>query len=463
MKANRRFLRDQDDGASVIVGAILLFALSFLVLVMIQSNFVPVWEEDAEAAHAQQVRSQLTFLKSQMERQTESGIITPLSSPLDLQRGGPSNILSSQNVPPGSFELGTPDSSAFNFSSPELSIATVNDPNFVGLGESWEPVDGDVIEDASRIASLRVRFGVDAKPYTGEVATLGVTDGNGDFAGRFEVELLQMSTNGGGINKAEFFVETFNANGDLIHATSYDEFNQGVPNGQEPPYTWINALNKDFRFDLVLASAEPPFDITLTTTGGMPADFSVSYYQETAGGGTILVGGGSEIVTDYEDVRSSGRLTYRSLAQYFVQQDLVLEYGGLIVVQGDAASMASAPAFAVGTTTNRTTMSWTIPFPITDSGQTITSGTGLVVTTASGHRVITASGPSASFELATEHPDAWANYWRNTFEVAGLTEGVEYTIATTADSATLTVDGPFGGNTYDVSLALQTAQVEVIV
>ncbi len=461
MKANRRY-READDGASVIVGAILLFALSFLVLVMIQSNFVPVWEQDAEAAHAQTIRSQMTLLKSQMERQIEEGVTTPISSAIDLNRDPASQIFGNRYVSPGILSLGLPGSATFNVTSPELNIATVTDPTAVGVGETWDLVDGDTLDEVSRIASLRVRFGTDAKPFVNEWAYLDVTDANGDFVGRLGINLLQMSTNGGGINQAEFWIQTEDAAGNQIGAQYFEANNQQVPPGSEPPYAWINALHPDYRFDRILGSAAKPLQLTLTTTGGMPADFSAAYYQHTVGGGEILVGGGTEIVTDYEDTMTGTRIVYDALPQYYVDQDLVLEYGALLVVQDGAGSITSPPALAVGSAANRTSLTWTLPNVVAGVDGITSSPRGLLVTTAFDHQILTATGPSVTIVLDTDHGDAWVNYFRNAFERAGGVEGTHYSVSSDSNSATLTVSGPVGGTTHDVALAIQSASVEVL-
>lgn len=461
MKANRAArIRDADDGASVIVGAVLLFALSFLVLVMIQSNFVPVWEQDAEAAHHQTVQSQLAFLKSQMERQTEGTVTTPLSSPIDLERGGVSNIFGSRNIPPGTLELSSSDAAEFKLSSPEISITTVSDPQFVGLGETWEEIDGDTIEDASRIASLEVR--IPSSASEGSQADLTITDADGAFAGRLRIilESISSSSCGSDIRTYDYLVRTYNAADDLIR--EYSEKRDPGNSGGCQQSIYVNALDPNYRFGHVLAAAETPFEITLTESGGMGADFSAAYYQQISGGGEVLVGGGSETVMDYEETTGGSRLVYESFAQHFIQQDLIMEYGAIIVAQSGGASVASSPAFAVGSTAERTSFSWTTPRMVPGAESFATARTDLIVTTASGHQTLTGTAPRLTIELATDYPGAWTTYWRNAFERAGLTEGDEFSLASTATSASFTLEGPLTDSTHDVSIAIQTAQVEVL-
>ncbi|HEV8360428.1 MAG TPA: hypothetical protein VGR28_08255, partial [Candidatus Thermoplasmatota archaeon] len=74
MKANRRpgAHADDDQGIAVVVGTVMLVGIVLTTLVTVQLYFVPVWEENDEAARLQTLSRQMAELKADIDRQTDN-------------------------------------------------------------------------------------------------------------------------------------------------------------------------------------------------------------------------------------------------------------------------------------------------------------------------------------------------------------------------------------------------------
>jgi hypothetical protein len=117
---------------------------------------------------------------------------------------------------------------------------------------------------------------------------------------------------------------------------------------------------------------------------------------------------------------------------------------------------------AIDKTGSFVSLRWTIPMLVAPTDQLAPLQTGLIVSTAANHQTILGSGPTAAFSINTNYPNAWLNYWQNTFGAAGLIDGTDYTLSSTSNSAAFELTGPLSDATDDVTVAIQTATVEVI-
>jgi hypothetical protein len=297
MKANRRALREQEDAAAAIVGAILLFALTFVVMVMVQTNFVPVWQQNSEAIQDRTVRAQLAYFNSQSIQQVESIETGPRASPVSL--GDDRRVFSQSAAPKSLMSLDQSYPSHLQLTSPELAVASGRTVESLGVSESWESVkvSGQELEDVSKLAALRIRFGTDVEPFEDEQAILTITDADGIYAGQLRITVLIFDTNTDGVKKAEFWIRTFDKDNQLIWANSFNMFEEKVPQGEEPDFAWIDTLDTDYRFNSVVKAAKGPVDIDLSATGGMPVQFSSSYLRQVSGG-EVIVGGSSNVELD---------------------------------------------------------------------------------------------------------------------------------------------------------------------
>ncbi len=461
MKANRRAIREQDDAASVIVGAILLFALTFVVMVMVQTNFVPVWQQNAEAVQDRTVRAQLAYFNSQTIQQVESIETAPRASPISM--GEDRRVFSQGAAPKATMAIDQVNPTNIRLTAPELAVAAARTVESLGVSESWESfqVTGQELEDVSSLGALRIRFGTDVKDFEGEQAVLTVTDSDGIYAGQLRVTVLDFDVNQYGVKKAEFWIRTFDRDNQLIWGNSFNMFEEKVPQGEEPDYAWIDALDSDYRFNPVIKAAKGPVDIDLTATGGMPVQFTSSYLRQVTGG-EVIVGGSSNLQNDFNFTRSGGSLNYKSLSQYYVQQQFVVEYGAIIAAQAQGGAIVSAPAMAVDKSGSFVSLRWSIPMLVAPSDQLGGLQTGLIVSTSSNHQTILGTGPATTFTVQTAHPQAWLNYWDTTFGAAGLIPNSDYVLSSTSNSASFELTGPLSDATHDVTVAIQTATVEVI-
>lgn len=444
----RRWGSDRNAVSSVL-GGILLFSLFILVLIRVQTVFVPVWEEDAEARHAEELLGQFASFKAQADRQVEPGVAVPSTVTFQLERQGGFRFFSPGSGGGGSLSLHR-DAGNHSISSPELTITNSTELVLIAASETWNAVQNSEVENVTQILSLRLRLdSVDAS-YEDDFVTITITDANNQYAG----DLRALIQNPSGPDWQIEMRTRDRANNVLFQQPHF-----AFPNAATNSPFWIDALDPPLRFDQVLAAADRPLALTLTTTSAsaphLTAKFSVTYMQETAGGGTILVGGGQQTITNFLDTSTNGRLEYAGAASNFVRQDIVYEYGGVLLAQEDGAVMAIPPAMTALVSGGTTAIDLTLP-AVSVSPQARPAGTTASVTVqGSNQRIMLATGPRLTFGIGTDHPEAWTAFWRGVFESAGLAEAAgHFTVSSTPAAAWFTIEGTAGGSSHDVHFVL---------
>jgi hypothetical protein len=214
----------------------------------------------------------------------------------------------------------------------------------------------------------------------------------------------------------------------------------------------------------VLSSTTGPFKLQLTTTGGMPAMFSATYFQGTSAGGSVLIGGGQQTITNYRASTQSNRMMLETATSRFVDQTIVYEHGAVLVVQADGAAMAVPPAMHVSKSSSLVAIDLTLPTLISSPQGAPSSATAAVTLVGGGQQFMLSTGPSVTFGVGTKHADAWKTFWRSAFQAAGLSEALgHFSVGSDANAAWFTMEGTATGPGHDVSFVLHQGSVAVAI
>lgn len=460
MKANRRRREMRRDGDAVtnILGAILVSVIVVALLVTVRVSFVPVWEENAEASHMQEMSNKLAAFKAQLDRQTGNATATAeVSSELPLGLQGSS--IFAQNRQPGILEYAPASSSgdSFNISAERLTVLLANGTLVPIADNEWEDIPTTTeVDDVEQVVALRIRIDEMDRDKVGEQVTITLTDSAGNHQGRFEVTVEDAPS--------QYLptYSTYNAVGELLTrvSTTYHEATSFTP-------FYVNTLEPEYVFDQVLAAADTPLTITLTHSAGMPADYSIAYLKSDGTGQSVLVGGGGSLKLAYAKSFGSGTLTYTARNSYYVPQTYIIENGAIILDQTNGAAFKVKPNFEAVDVLGILRLTLTLP---TISGDASTISGPRAATVFSSPRSgmgFSALAPSLNFTIATDYPILWANFFTTELESAGLSsDGSQPQFAVTPGTTNVTVAiyGPTadpGSTVNDISLSFAQANVRL--
>lgn len=437
-------LREDEGGVSAVLGAILIFGLLVVTLVTVQVKFVPVWDRDREAAHMAEVQSQFAQLKSDADRQADNRTSVPITDPVTLGAAAGFRFFSGPSLPGA---LGFAPSAAgtgFRVTSPQVHIQEQGGRRVFAGSETWQQVaSGGSIPSVQAIDHLRLRIPVPHTWATGDSVTLQVTDADGLFAGKFDLHNIDHGST------YSYEYQTFAATSPTVPVTIVqDNFDKQNP----PDYQYIDLLRSEFLFEDVLNQVKAPFTIALTRNV-MNADYAASYVIQTPGGGTTTVGGGGRLVPNFSQTLGGGAVSFVQPNNQYPSQTYILEHGAIIVVQQDGAAMQVPPQFAVQVGGGEVDMDWVVP-ALGGSAATVAGPTAAAVTLepTAGRVDFVATGPSFAFTITTLYGSLWTQHWATVMQAAGLTSSganPQFTVAYTATTATLTVNGISPAATVD--------------
>lgn len=446
MKANR-FARRSEDGVSTVLGGILVFSLVIIFLIMVRTEFAPRWQEEDEAQHMSAVGDQIAVLRAEADRQASNLTNQPVQVPISLLERQTSRLLSPPNLPAslsfatgGSIEIGTSEMRVFESGGRSL----------LGIDEDWTNVGGSPqLTDVEDVHHLRIRIVDPEGADDGNHVDLTITDADSQFAGRLRV-YIQEFLSGYAVN-----VLVQNAAGVTIYDQGESTFQQHTP-----PFHWTDALAPELHFIDVLAAAAKPATLDWTEVG-ITGSFTVTYVD----GGGAMAGNSGSLVSDFERTVTSGKITFEGTSQEFVQQDIHLEAGAVIVTQAEGHAMRTDPVFTVRVAGGQASISMNVPGLSGSSHAITTNGMASVLLESTSSNTIRGTSPDWSVKVPTTHPALWADMWTRHLESAGLTAAADhFSITTDATSASLTVYGPTtdpNSTVHDMNIELHHAVVDV--
>ena len=398
-----------------IIVAILVISLFVAVIVIIQVHYVPEWMKDKEADHMDAVANQFANLKFSIDLQAMSKADIPITNSITL----------------GSKELPY-FMSARAFGS--LQVLSSSDSNF---GIYVTPTSGRIKEtyqpDAS--SSGEIDYVIQISKLDLQINTLA----NGN--------IFNLSING---NK-NIEVRVINeANGYRIVLKTINNtqiiYNQTIASALPQGAFIINLLNPDYKFSSdVLPYVSSPF--TISYNGSSNGNFFVKCKR---------FGAPSSSPIQY----SLGTIQYQSENAYFVDQTYTYEGGAVILSQTHGEAVISSPSFSARNMTTKQTFNISIMNIKEIPGKTSATGYGTysIRTNYSSFVRYSMIAKSISIKINTEYPSAWERYFQNFLNASSITnfsinknESQGYVL--------VTLNGPQGGDAYDIELSLTKIDV----
>lgn len=460
MTASRRPVRrsrparpGEEPAVSSVLGAILLFGLLVVTLVIVQVKFVPVWDEDREARHMQVVSNQMAALLSDLGRVAANESSASLTDPLTLAADpGGFRFFRAPAGSSGSGAAFAPSSAStgLNVSASNLRLLQRNGDDLFGLGESWLsiPATSTTVQNILRVDHLRIRVDMIPGDYDdGDSATLTITDASGAFAGKAVVIFREFPSE------------------NALETKVYNRLNQEISSDVEAffqqtsvDYFYINLMDPSLLFRTVLGATQNPFHLSLIRDG-LGADYALA--ATTVGG---VSGGGGLLVPSYGLDAPSGTLSLTARNNRFPSQTFVVEHGALIVTQPEGSVMRVPPAFQVAATSQSATLAWTVPGLVGDVASISGGNSASVIATPTGERNdILGVAAAVSVRIPTAYPAIWQQFLEDRMRGAGLSSlAGQYTLTPGATNVTLTLNGPSSASgVEDVVLSLQQSTIRL--
>ena len=457
--------RVKDDAAvSSVLGAIMLFGIFVITMVTVQVQFVPVWDEDREARHMDEVTGQLSQLVSDIDRQVQNDTTVSLSDPLRLERQGGFQFFSLGERLPSSLSFeSAPVGAGVSLASPRMTIFELDGQELTAIADqaSWIDLDGvaDDYVDIANLRVLRVRIPWPADTNDCNVdltATLHIYDVNGDELARV-IHTCHDASGERSINTQVFYRETTASGFGQVSGDT-----EAIFQNADADFFFIDLMRSELLLGPILASLDGPLTMEMDD-GGLAADY-VLVYDDTSGG---TVGGGPGLVgktvapypatpTEYE----GGRLAFAANNQRFVDQQYVVEHGAVLRVQSEGAAIVVPPRFDVRPTTSQTRIDWNLP---TLKGESQSLGGASLATVTSDRAgpglTMLAGAGELTIELPTAYPDAWRSFLGREMLESGLAPS-EYSFPSSTTSVILTITGT-STDPADDDLLLEFGQADI--
>jgi hypothetical protein len=168
-----------------------------------------------------------------------------------------------------------------------------------------------------------------------------------------------------------------------------------------------------------------------TTLGNIELNmFSGKFTVEDGGDG----GDNNEVL----NVTSWGNLQFTSITRYYIHQDIIYEFGSVVINQSDGQLMSVTPHFSVGIYNNRVIVSLTL-ITLSGSPETFTGTYTVMIQTQYKYNWTTTYFPSGSIltqdwvylNITTKCISAWSEWFDE--KLTGL-ESTDYDVTTDADT-----------------------------
>jgi hypothetical protein len=456
LKANRSSREPEEEGVSVVVGAILMVGILVATLITVRLNYVPIWEQSREAEHALAVITQLASLRSQLDMHLDNSSGFPFAQTITM--GGTASSSFSPPDAPDSLAF-RPGVRSFNISSNKMLIFSTNGTDVSGLNQTWVGIPtATQVDGVLSVQALSLRVDLLDKTKENKKVTITITDGNGNSAGSFE-----------------FFVSRTNP--DLV-AISRTKDSTGATVTESPqafhnsdvfaPY-YVDVLDPKLKFHNLLAGAKKPLSLSLRHDPGMPASYAIAFTKQAADGSPVPSGTGGQVEAPFFRTYTSGSIVYTSNTNFYVPQEFTIANGAMVLKQPDGAVFRVDPAFSAARSGSFTVISLAIPS--LSGNEALLSGgakSATVYTRAVSQTTITAQAPRLFFTITTDYPTLWGDFIRAQLEGAGLGSlGSQpqfsiTTVAGTPGSVTVNIfgtDSAPSSTTYDLAFIFRQVNV----
>lgn len=453
--------KPRDEGVSTVLGAILLFGLFIVTLVTIQFRFVPVWEQDRQAEHMEDLAGQMRQLKSDLDRQAANDTAGPLSDSFQLRKEGGFRFF--QGAPSVAQMSFTPSPAGTGVtittcpSGPGCAVHLVSRGGqaIFGLTDVWSNFSNGTISHVASVQNLRVR--VDLTPPSaysdGDSATLTI------YGAADSVNPL---------GRVVFTFRDF-ASEQALEVKIYDAANREVSSDLEAffqqsviDWTYFDVMAPELLLPQVLATGQPPYTFRLATNR-LIAQYQISYIDSDLG----PVGGAAGLsLPTFTTIAASGRLDLAASNPDFVDQTYTLEHGGVVLSQAEGGSVLSAPpAFQAVASPTVASLTWTIPALTGLPSTRVEAAAAAVVTPTGAINDPWLLASRVTFTLPTQHGAGWCAYFDTLLSNAGLSRATgQYTVTATSAQCSVTVFGPVSSptsTTEDISLHLRASTINL--
>lgn len=477
--ASRRCGAAPDEQAvSTVLGAILMFGLLVTTLTVIQVKFVPIWDKQRERDAGIEVASQVAAIKADLDRIAHNQTTVALSQTVSLTRPQGFSFFGSQLLP-GSVTF-TPVSAGAGLTmstARPLSLQQAGGQPLYALNEDWSWT-GTQRTGILDIEHLRVRIPNPGGLPTGtQTFSLIVRDTN-DLC-RAEARIVATGTTAttksleAQLYPAQSPAVAACAAAPIATTTTYIGL-------AAPAYYYLDLFDASFGFGAplgIVPASQFPLKVSFTQ-GNTGAQVAMVYDQAT-GFGTVRMGGAGIEYPTFNQFTATGTLDVLLNHNRLPSQHYGLEYGAVFLTQDDGSAMVVPPAFTVTGSATQGAVAWSYP-ALSGGSAAVTAARNAIVTAtpAGGQQTLQGTAQDITFTVTTEHPEAWTSFWDARMRLAGfsstaiappanclvLTASPNYTVSSTATTATLNFFGPCGAGTdttKDVLVTLQQGNVAV--
>ncbi|PKK85546.1 MAG: hypothetical protein CVT48_04950 [Thermoplasmata archaeon HGW-Thermoplasmata-1] len=462
-RAKKRCISRDEEGVTNILSAILLVGLFTIVIVTVQSVYVPVWMTDREAGHMEVVKNELAQIESLMGLQALNRDKTTLSSPLTMGGSELGIFLSSRSN--GNLRVDPADLTV-KIASPQIRVRTMDGADYgaiypgtaqpLNLGQ--EEVELDI--SAVRYFVLNVSEADFSNSEWGRV-NMSVRTASDELIGYAWVTVY------GYQSSTQVWVSVFDANG--VKLFDQPDINYLPPNNKIYNHR-MNMLDPRYRFVELLNIAEAPYrmNIVLTKNGGtITADYAITYdYVDPDSGGTVIIGGGGKVFENFDKSYTAGALVYNANNLYFVDQIYTHMMSGVVLTQpGEGSTYVVEPAIEINTVGNRTVVSM-LMLNVTQLGGHSTLSSADLATVQT--RYISGGGiegqaKTLTFILKTDDAPSLMRYIDFKMDRAGLEKETHYITQLIGNELTVSIFGKGTADIYDIDLTFTYAAIGCVI
>lgn len=432
-----------DRGVAVIIGAILLIGIATAAVATYRLTWIPVVTEEREVGHMDLVHRELADVVAALDGQTVRGAF---SSTLPLAVGEKGRTFPELPALLHTVEVRGAEGGwwGVNLSSSRALIVR-EDGRVVGATEDFIPVNGTTtVDDIADLSDFRIRLDEIAKGKDGESIGVVVRDEDGELLGDFlaKVEVVHPDYH--------VVLRTRDGSGTAIFETA-ESYHQTE---EFSPY-WIDVLDPSLRFDRIVGSS-PGANVITIEENGLTGDFSMTYGTSTG----VLVGAG-RAEASFARAYRSGALSYIGSNTRFPDQTWVIDQGGLVLAQGAHEVFRVAPHLGIELVGGTTRVELRVPSIIGPEATVSGVAAAAISTTPLRQESYDARASDLKVRVTTDHPDAWAAFFRDVALDAGV-DFRAYAVTSGPRFAELTLTGTSTNvETYDMFLRVQRATVRV--
>jgi hypothetical protein len=456
--ARRR--RPDDPGVSTVLGAVLMFGLLIVTLITIQFRFVPIWEQDRQASHMEDLAGQMRLLKSDLDRQSANDTSGPLSDSFQLRKeggfrffqGSPSNA--QMAFVPAPNGTGITITTCPSGAGCAVHLVSRGGQPIFGLTDAWTTFTTATIANVASVQNLRVR--VDLTPPSsyahGDNATLTIYGAANSVQplGRAVFTFLDFSS------EQALQVQIFDAAGKEVSSDIEAFFQQTVID-----WLYFDLLRPELLLPQVLATGQPPYRFELAQDN-LLAQYQIAYVDSTQG----PIGGAAGVaLPTFTTTIASGRLDLTASNPDFVDQTYTLEHGGVVLSQGNGSVVSAPPAFQAVASPSVVSLTWTVPALTGQASNRVEAAAAAIITPTGAVDDPWLLASRITFTLPTPHGAGWCTYFDTLLSDAGLSRASgQYTVTVTSAQCSITIYGPVSSptsTTEDISLHLRASTINL--